>query len=86
MEQTIKKLQLFKLFARNLEIFAGVSVYHGRLEGSTIFSLAHLHEPYSVESSRLADPRYAVFSSVGRQTKKSTALELRSIDYLKAFD
>ena len=54
----------------NLEKFRSTELYDAPLEESTIFlyrsSLGHM----SMESCRLAELKYAIFSKTGRKTKK----------------
>ena len=77
-----KNYSSFKFLPENLEKFCSTELYHAPLEGSTIFlyrsSLGHT----SMESCRLAELKYAIFSRTGRKTKKITALEAISIDGL----
>ena len=65
-----KKYSSFKFLAKNLEKFRPTELYDAPLEGSTIFiyrsSLGHT----SMESCRLAELKYAIFSGTGRKTKK----------------
>ena len=56
----VKKLQLFQIFARKLEKFRSTERSSCTSRGIDNFSLAQLHEPYSVESSRLAELKYAI--------------------------
>ena len=80
--QKTKKLQLFQFLPENLEKYGLTELYEVPLEGSTIFlycsSLGHT----SMESCRLAELKYAIFSRTGRKTKKFTVLEALSIDGL----
>ena len=82
MDQKIKNYNSFKFLPENLEKFRSTELYDAPLEGSTIFlyrsSLGHT----SMESCRLPELKYAIFSGTGRKTKKLTALETFPIDYL----
>ena len=61
-----KKLQLFYFLAKN---FRSTELYGAPLEGSTLFlngiSTCHV----SIESYRLAELKYAIFSRTGSKTK-----------------
>ena len=66
----------FNFLAENLEKFPSTELHGAPLEGSTIFlnrsSTCHM----SMESYRLAELKYAFFSSTGRKTKKLRRSEL----------
>ena len=70
MGQKTKKLQLFYMFAGKQKKIRSTDLHDAPLEGSTIFlnrsSLGHT----SMESCRLAELKYAIFSRTGRKTKK----------------
>ena len=76
-----EKITALKFLQENLENFRSTELYDAPLEGSTIFlyrsSLGHT----SMESCRLAELKYAIFSGTGRKTKV-TALKALSIDGL----
>ena len=65
-----KNYSSFKFLPENLEKFRSTELFDAPLEGSTIFlyhsSLGHT----SMESCRLADLKYAIFSGTGCKTKK----------------
>ena len=65
-----KKLQLFNVLPENLEKFRSTELYDAPLEGSTIFLYRSSTGHRSVESYRLAELKYAIFSRTGRKTKK----------------
>ena len=77
-----KKLQLFKFLHENLKKFRSTELYGAALEGSTNFLCRSSLGSTSMESCRLADLKYAIFSSTGCKTEKITALEALSIDGL----
>ena len=66
----MKNYSCFKFLLENLEKFRSTELYDAPIEGSTIFlyrsSLGHT----SIESCRLAELKYAIFSGTGRKTKK----------------
>ena len=69
----VKKLQLFLIFLpENLEKFRSTELYGVPLEGSTIFLYRSSTGHTALESCRLAELKYAIFSSsrTGRNTKK----------------
>ena len=74
-----KKITDLLIFSQLTENFRSTELYGAPLEGSTIFlyrsSLVHT----SMESCRLAELKYAIFSRTGRKTKKFTVLEALSI-------
>ena len=63
-----EKLQLF--LPENLEKFCSTELYDAPLEGSTIFLYRSSIGRTSMESCRLAELKYAIFSGTGRKTKK----------------
>ena len=66
-----KKLQVFQFFlAENLEKFRSTEHYGAPLEGSTIFLCRSSLGSTAVESCRLPELKYAIFSRTGRKTKK----------------
>ena len=67
-DKKITALSIF--FAENLEKFRSTEVYGAALEGSTIFLCRSSLGSTSMESCRLADLKYAIFSSTGCKTKK----------------
>ena len=90
--QKIKNYSYFNFLAENLEKFRSTELNDAPLEGSTIFlpyrsSLSHT----ALESSQLAELKYAIFSRTGRNTKKllrsklflSTVLKHRLLEGLK---
>ena len=56
--------------AENLEKFRSTELYGAPLEGSTIFLSRSSTCRMSMESYRLAELKYAIFSRTGRKTKK----------------
>ena len=54
----------------NLEKFRSTELYGAPLEGSTIFPKHIFSCRMSMESYRLAELKYAIFSRTGRKTKK----------------
>ena len=67
--QKIKNYSHFKFLPENLEKFRSTELYDAALEGSTIFYRSSLGRT-SMESCRLAELKYAIFSGTGRKTKK----------------
>ena len=62
-----KKLQVFQFFlAENLEKFRSTEHYGAPLEGSTIFLCRSSLGSTAVESCRLPELKYAIFSRTGR--------------------
>ena len=61
---------LLIFFAENLEKFRSTELYGAPLEGSTIFLNRRSTCCMSMESYRLAELKYAIFSRTGRKTKK----------------
>ena len=65
-----EKITALLNFCQKTEKFRSTELYDAPLEGSTIFlyhsSLGHP----SMESCRLAELKYAIFSGTGRKTKK----------------
>ena len=56
--------------AENLEKFRSPDHYGAALEGSTIFLCRSSLGSTAMESRRLAELKYAIFSRAGRKTKK----------------
>ena len=71
-----KNYSSFNFLAENLEKLRSNEHYGAALEGSTIFlcrgSTCHM----SMESCRLAELKYAIFSRAGRKTKKLQSSKL----------
>ena len=65
-----KKHGSFNFLAENLEKFRSTELYGAPLEGSTIFLNCSSTCRMSMESYRLAELKYAIFSRTGRKTKK----------------
>ena len=65
-----KNYRSFNLLAENLEKFRSTKNYGAPLEGSTIFLNRSSTCRMSMESYRLAELKYAIFSRTGRKTKK----------------
>ena len=78
----MKNYSSFNFLAENFEKFRSTELYGAALEGSTIFLCRSSFGYTSMESSQLADLKYAIFSSTGCKTKKFTAIEALSIDGL----
>ena len=60
----------------NLEKFRSTELYGAALEGSTIFLCRSSLGSMSMESYRLAELKYAFFSTTARKTKKLPGLKL----------
>ena len=65
-----KNYSSFKFLPKNLEKFRLTELYDAPLEGSTIFLYRSSLDSTSMESCRLAELKYAIFSGTGRKTKK----------------
>ena len=65
-----KNYSSFKFLPENLENFRSTELYDAPLEGSTIFLYRGSLGSTSMESCRLAELKYAIFSGTGRKTKK----------------
>ena len=65
-----KKLQLFQFFGGKLRNFRSTEHYGAALEGSTIFLCRSSLGSTSIESCRLPELKYAIFSRARRKTKK----------------
>ena len=65
-----EKITALKFLPKNLEIFHLTELYDAPLEGSTIFLYRSSLGRMSMESCRLAELKYAIFSRTGRKTKK----------------
>ena len=65
-----KKLQLFQFFGGNLEKFRSTKHYGAPLEGLTIFLCRSSLGSTAMESCRLPELKYAIFSRTGCKTKK----------------
>ena len=65
-----KKITAFNFLAENLEKFRSTEHYGPPLEGSTIFLCRSSLGSMSMESYRLHELKYAIFSRTGRKTKK----------------
>ena len=78
----IKNYSSFNFLAENLENFRWTELYGAPLEGSTIFLECISSCRMSMESYRLAELKYAIFSRTGRKTKKIRAPKALSIDDL----
>ena len=60
----------FNFLAENLEKFRSTELYGASLDGSTIFPYNSSTSHTALESCRLAELKYAIFSTTGRKTKK----------------
>ena len=65
-----KNYSSFKFLSENLENFCSTELYDAPLEGSTIFLYRSYLGHMSLESCRLAELKYAIFSRTGHKTKK----------------
>ena len=74
-----KKITALSIFWRKTEKFRSTEHYGSALEGSTIFLCRSSLGSTAMESCRLTELRYAIFSRAGRKTKK-LPLEALSID------
>ena len=61
---------LLNFLPENLENFRSIELYGAPLEGSTIFLYRGSFGLTAMESYRLAELKYAIFSRTGRKTKK----------------
>ena len=69
--QKIKKITaLLILLPENLEKYRSTELYDAPLEGSTIFLYRSSTSRTSLDSSGLAELKYAFFSRTGRNTKR----------------
>ena len=59
----------FNFLAENLEKFRSTELYGGPLEGSTIFLCRSSLGSTAMESCRLPELKYAIFSRAARKTK-----------------
>ena len=67
--QKIKNYSPFKLLPENLEKFRSTELYHVPLEGLTSFLYRSSTSHTPLDSSQLAELKYAFFSKTGRNTK-----------------
>ena len=65
-----EKITALLNFCRKTEKFRSTELYDAPLEGSTIFLNRSSLGRTSMESCRLAELKYAIFSGTGRKTKK----------------
>ena len=65
-----KNYSSFNFWAENLEKFRSTELYGAALEGSTNFLCGSSLGSTAMESCRLAELKYAIFSRAGRKTKK----------------
>ena len=69
--QKVKKFTALLIFlAENLEKFRSTELHGAALEGSTIFLCRSSLGSTAMESCRLPELKYAIFSRAGRKTKK----------------
>ena len=78
----MKNYSSFNFLPENLEKYRSTELYDAPLEGSTTFLYRSSTSHSPLDSSGLAELKYAFFSRTGRKTKKITALEALSIDGL----
>ena len=64
------KITALNFLHENLEKFRSTNLYDAPLEGSTIFLCRSSMSRNPLDSSRLAELKYAFFSRTGRNTKK----------------
>ena len=69
-DQKIKNYSSFNFLAENLEKFCSTELYGAALEGSTNFLCRSSLGSTAVESCRLPELRYAIFSRTESKTKK----------------
>ena len=77
-----KNYSSFNFLPENLEKFRSTELYGAPLEGSTIILCRSSLGSTAMESCRLPELKYAIFSRTGRKTKKITGLKVISIDGL----
>ena len=65
-----KKITALYFLPENLENFCSTELYGAALEGSTIFLCRSSLGSTVMESCRLTELNYAIFSRAGRKTKK----------------
>ena len=65
-----KKITALSIFWRKTKKFRSTEYYGAPLEGSTIFLCRSSLGSTSMESCRLPELKYAIFSRAGRKTKK----------------
>ena len=73
----------FNFLAENIEKFCSTELYGAPLEGSTIFLYCSSTCRMSMESYRLAELKYAIFSRTGRKTKKLRRSDLFPLTIFK---
>ena len=79
-----KKITALLIFLpENLEKFRSTELYGAALEGSTIFLCRSSLGYTSMESCKLANLKYAIFSSTGCKTKKLPPSKLFLLMVLK---
>ena len=71
-----KKITALLIFWRKTEKFRSTEHYGATIEGSTIFLCRSSLGSTAMESCRLPELKYAIFSRAGRKTKKSPRLKL----------
>ena len=65
-----KKITALSIFWRKTEKFRSTEHYGAAVEGSTIFLCRSSLGCTAIESCRLPELKYAIFSRAGRKTKK----------------
>ena len=65
-----KKITALSIYWRKTDKFRSTEHYGAALEGSTIFLCRSSFGSTGMESCRLPELKYAIFSSTGRKTKK----------------
>ena len=80
--QKIKNTAFSFFLPENVEKYRSTELYDAPLEGSTIFLYRSSTSRTPLDSSGLAELKYAFFSRTGRNIQKITALEPFSIDHL----
>ena len=76
MGQKIKNYSSFNFLEENLEKFRSFKHQGAALEGSSIFLCRSSLGSTEMESCRLPELKYAIFSRAGRKTKKLPRLKL----------
>ena len=77
-----KNYSSFIFLPENLEKYRSTELYDAPEEGLTIFLYRRSTSRTRLDSSGLAELKYAFFSRTGRNTKKLRRLYLFSIEYL----
>ena len=81
--QKIKNYSFFNFLPENLEQFRSAELYRAPLQGLTIFLYRNSTSRTPLDSSRLAELRYAIFSRTGRKNKKLRRSNLLQLNIFK---